>query len=359
MGYGEIIHELNSLGYKGKRGQVFAKNSLHSILKNPKYVGDYIYNRSRGKDIDGKRSGYKDKAEWIIVPDAIPAIITREDFETVQKRLKRRMVTRKNSTAKEEYILTGKIFCGTCGGAYVGSRRRRSKNGTYWTAYGCNKRYRSKKEGCENKEISKAFIEQFVFEKLADYVFTDSYIPLITAEYNEYLKAQTGDISNQLRSLQAKLNAINIDLDKISDILIKTSSMTLVDKLNKLEEEKADIKRTISNLTYNNKITEISEEDIRIVFEKIRELLKSGKLTNIKLIVETYINKIEVYGEKVVVFFNFFPNITIEGCAYAQPSKFAHQHSSKNADDFHGEIKLRVIHQMGRILYLQQVVMCK
>ncbi|MDL2248346.1 recombinase family protein [Tyzzerella sp. OttesenSCG-928-J15] len=337
VGYGEIIHELNSLGFKGKRGQVFAKNSLHSILKNPKYAGDYVYNRSMAKDIDGKRSGYKDKDEWIIMPDAIPAIISREDFEAVQERLKQRMLTRKHSQAKEEYILKGKMFCGICGGAYVGARRRRSKDGTFWTAYGCNKRYRSKKEGCNNKEVSKAFIEQFIFERLAEYVFNDDYIPLITDEYNEHLKHQTGDIANQLRSLQAKLKAVDIDLDKISDILIKTDSMTLVDKLNKLEEEKADIKRTIAKLTHNNKITEITEEDIKTVFERIRELLKSGKLTNIKLIVETYINKIEVFPDKVIVFFNFFPNITIKGCAYAQPSKFAHQHFTTNADDSPGE----------------------
>lgn len=34
FGYGEIIKELNSLGYKTKRGQSFGKNSLYGILEN-------------------------------------------------------------------------------------------------------------------------------------------------------------------------------------------------------------------------------------------------------------------------------------------------------------------------------------
>ncbi len=88
VGYGEILSEINILGLKGKRGQVFGKNSIISILRNPKYTGDYYYNRSRAKDIDGKRSGYKDPSEYIVVKDAVPQIISREEYAKVQEKLK-------------------------------------------------------------------------------------------------------------------------------------------------------------------------------------------------------------------------------------------------------------------------------
>ena len=97
------------------------------------------------------------------------------------------METRKHSHSKEEYLLQGKMHCGICGGAYVGTRRMRAKDGSFWVAYGCNKRYRSNTAGCTNKEISKPFIEEFVLNKLSEYVFSDTYAENITAEYNAYL----------------------------------------------------------------------------------------------------------------------------------------------------------------------------
>jgi len=44
--YMDVVNELNRKGYKTKTGNVFGKNSLFSILKNEKYCGTYIYNKS-------------------------------------------------------------------------------------------------------------------------------------------------------------------------------------------------------------------------------------------------------------------------------------------------------------------------
>ena len=41
VGYGKIIDELNSKGYKTKTGKFFSKNSLSSLLRNSTYCGIY------------------------------------------------------------------------------------------------------------------------------------------------------------------------------------------------------------------------------------------------------------------------------------------------------------------------------
>ena len=98
-GYGEIIDELNVLGYKTKQGGYFTKNSLHSLLKNEKYTGNMVYNRSASKDVDGKRNGHKWKPEsdWIRIEDAFPAIVSKDDFELVQQKMSTRYLTKKHS----------------------------------------------------------------------------------------------------------------------------------------------------------------------------------------------------------------------------------------------------------------------
>lgn len=60
----EITTHLNSLGYKTARGVPFNKNSLHTMLKNKRYIGIYTY---KGTEI----------------PDGMPRIISDELFEKV------------------------------------------------------------------------------------------------------------------------------------------------------------------------------------------------------------------------------------------------------------------------------------
>ena len=73
FGYNQILNELNRLGYKTKVGHVFSKNSLHDILRNEKYNGVYIFNRSASK-ANGKRNNHKNKdaSEVIRIPKGMP-----------------------------------------------------------------------------------------------------------------------------------------------------------------------------------------------------------------------------------------------------------------------------------------------
>ena len=56
------------MGYRTKRGKLFGKNSLYSILQNEKYVGKYIFNKRLEKRFPGKRNPtLKPQNEWIVI----------------------------------------------------------------------------------------------------------------------------------------------------------------------------------------------------------------------------------------------------------------------------------------------------
>lgn len=80
---GNIIKKLNELGYRTKKNSEWTKNSLISILRNEKYTGVYIYNRSAAKDNSEKRNNHKMKSteEIIRIEGGMPKIIEKEIFE--------------------------------------------------------------------------------------------------------------------------------------------------------------------------------------------------------------------------------------------------------------------------------------
>ena len=113
----DISLELNKLGYKTKRGTEFKKNSLYDLLKNEKYIGNYIYGK-------GTKEDHRNINENMVKHEgAIPAIISKEVFEAVNGKKEK-----KESTAsKNFYLLTGLIKCGECGSTYTGTTQTTKK----------------------------------------------------------------------------------------------------------------------------------------------------------------------------------------------------------------------------------------
>ena len=102
----EITNHLNSLGFKTSRGVPFNKNSLHTMLKNKRYIGIYTYKGTEN-------------------PGGIPRIISDELFNKVAEIMKKNKKAPARARAKVEYLLTTKLFCGLkCS---LSSRQNREK----------------------------------------------------------------------------------------------------------------------------------------------------------------------------------------------------------------------------------------
>lgn len=168
-GYTPIIDELNSKGYKTKRGSAFKKNSLYEIIRNEKYTGTFIYNRTAAAAKNGKqnRHSYKSEDEIIKVENAFPAIITKEGYKEAMARMKSQARGKASGRARREYMLSGKVFCGECGRTMNGETRPR--RGVDYAYYVCPNH---KIHQCENKGVRADKLESAVIEQLNKTYFT-------------------------------------------------------------------------------------------------------------------------------------------------------------------------------------------
>ena len=117
----------------------FSKNMIMNILRNEKYCGDCILQKTVTVDCISKtRKANQGEAPMYIVENNHPAIISREVFNRVQEELIRRQALRAKSdktsitaTGKySKYALTEVLQCAECGCRY----RR-----VTWTAHGRKK----------------------------------------------------------------------------------------------------------------------------------------------------------------------------------------------------------------------------
>ena len=105
-GFTNLIDEMQRAGIRGKRGKPIKYPQIYEILKNEKYTGVYVYSPSEER----KRSERRNKPNAIRIENALPIIISKAQFEEVQ----RIMSERKQTGKKSNYLCSGLVFC-ECG----------------------------------------------------------------------------------------------------------------------------------------------------------------------------------------------------------------------------------------------------
>jgi DNA invertase Pin-like site-specific DNA recombinase len=172
----KLREDLNGAGFRTSRGQWFTVQTLRPMLENAAYIGRCVYNRrtlskwhryANGASVEREDEGVERRAEgdWIVCEDAWPAIVDRATFERVQLRLTRAKiegVAYRGNAMKSEYLLTGRVVCGVCGGKLTGTTCTSGK-GVKTRYYVCGRHQAGYKNECPKRYTVPAdIIEQHV-----------------------------------------------------------------------------------------------------------------------------------------------------------------------------------------------------
>jgi site-specific DNA recombinase len=303
--YRIILDRLNGQGYRTKAGRPFGKNSIYEILRNPRYAGYYVFNRAPTR-VDGRRNWHarKKEEEIIMIPDAIPAIIPKEEWEEVQKILdSRKMKTAPRQRSEVIYILTGKAVCGECGGAMVGDSSR-SKNGQVKRYYNCNRKLRTKE--CDNRQISKRILEDHVLKELERHFFAPGNkenlarnLVRLAQERDSKEAQEERELRKELADVESKIRSIVTAVENGADW------KPFAERMKELSNRKEDLEGRLSSLTRPFKT--ITEDKVL----KYLSSLKLSSLTSLndvkkQELVVKYVHEVKVYRdrEEIVLKFN-------------------------------------------------------
>ena len=113
-GYKAITNKLNKEGFRTKKHKLFAINTVKTVLDNPLYAGYIRY----GKYKDWTKKRRKGlSSEYILVEGNHESIITKEDWDKVQARMK---TNQRKKPPVGKYMLAGVLTCPECGSKMVG-----------------------------------------------------------------------------------------------------------------------------------------------------------------------------------------------------------------------------------------------
>lgn len=177
----DIRDALNREGVKTARGGMWTASSFNRLLQNERYTGVYIYADVR---IEG----------------GMPAIVSREQFEDVQRRLNRGHGRRGGRAVMNgHFALTGKAYCGCCGAPMIG-KSGTGKSGKTYDYYVCSVQL---KGSCKKKPVRRDFLERRVAELARRLSMDDETVEWIADKAIE-VRRQADSNADRIRQLQAE-----------------------------------------------------------------------------------------------------------------------------------------------------------
>ena len=240
---GAVLRQLTSLGIScpqyetraGKRrgGNLFTKQKIIGILRNPIYIGRIQWGET-----------FRD--------DCHQPLISKEQFEQVQHQLaettKRRTNFRK--PVGRNYILTGLLRC-RCGAHMVGAAAHgRNKPYRY---YVCNRQvHEGGRQSCQAPRIPADDLEDAVLERVRQIGTDENTRSVIVDKAIQGIDETAQRLQVQKSAAQNRLGQVRAEIGRLVDALKQLGSLAVVkvqEELTALAEEEQRLKQSIETLS--------------------------------------------------------------------------------------------------------------
>lgn len=295
MGSKEIAKLLNDEGLRTRNGHPWSKWGILFMLKNPIYMGKYVYARQRRLNPGEER--------FVVVGKHKP-IVSEADFNKVQATLRNR--TPKNNHPRRitsDYLLSGLLFCEKCGGAMQGGSAKSGK----FHYYGCYNHLRRGKSICDGKMVNRDEIERVVVQKLKERVLTPEHLSELLDLTNAEVKKKLSTNEERIQGLNAQIQKRQGKLDRLYEAL-ESGDFEFADlapRIKKLKAEIDDLQSKVNTLKLQQstypEIRPLSRPKLNAYLDDLYELLAKGTLFERKGFLRSFIKRISFDHPKVAV----------------------------------------------------------
>lgn len=197
LGFKAIADRLTAGGFPSRNPLGWSADTVRRILANEALAGTLVFNKK-------PRKGTPDAA-LVTVPDYFPAILSRDQWEAMHARLAIRRENPRGRTHVSDYLLSGIVRCGHCGGPMVGKVSYAYK-GRQYKNYWCSNAQRARSKCAIYNGHSAKKLEAAILEHLGQYSDPERVQTLLAATRTE----DVGKHDAELRQVERRL----ADLDR-------------------------------------------------------------------------------------------------------------------------------------------------
>ncbi|CAK7050548.1 recombinase family protein [Tissierella sp.] len=257
----------------GKRnaGLYWHSTTIQKILQNPHYKGDLVQFRETTVSVVNKKRKKVKPEDMIIIEGTHEAIISKEDFEKVQKLIESKKAKGKGKVKEQKHTFTNLIYCKDCGSALW---YRKNVKG-----YNCGKYIKHGKIACVPHIVKENDLKEVILEdirQISSKLNSDKILNKFKTKIEKNEKGNKDKIKKidvEIEILEKRKNALldNLLDETITKTIYKNKAKELENEINNLEIKKSELQ---------NKSPDDLTEKLNSFKIEIEKALKFEKLTN-------------------------------------------------------------------------------
>ena len=292
----EIASRLNSDGVPSPANRKWGRSAVHHLLTNENYTGTLVWGTH----------GHFHKAaglDPVKVADAHTAIVSREDYEQVQQRLRSRSPRRMPpGRVNSRYALSGILKCGHCRKSMFGMG---AKSGKYHY-YVCATAYREGRASCKGRSVRTEVIEGAIIRLVEEMILTKDNLAEIVRIFNTDQAGAEDRNSSELRNLDLRLKQLRLRLDRLYEAL-ETEQLDITELAPRIRELRAQEEGLLdARVKLDVRIDDRAAEGIELEMvasyvTDLRALLNTGSPTEKRETLASFIKEVVRLDDEAII----------------------------------------------------------
>ncbi|MGE6896494.1 recombinase family protein [Priestia flexa] len=229
-------------------GTLWHQSTVKKILTNIVYTGTLVQHREETVNFISKKRKQVAPDKQIITENAHPSIITMDEYNAVQEKMKNKGINRSNG---QESLFAHIAVCADCGKGMV-FRKDRRKTG----AYICGGYVKHSKSFCSAHIIEKDTLLQVIKDDLRQLIADNVKLDKLYGAANEKANIQSSSYRKELANVTKRLNQLTkkfqillqLYTDKIIDIVqFKTQNEHIQAEQARMSQRKIELEAMLEN----------------------------------------------------------------------------------------------------------------
>ena len=303
---------------------------IGKMLRNPVYKGDHVVCKCHQKAIRSNTVNFIPRDQWEIIENSHEAIVSREQWDRVQKLIDRRPPIMQGNSCPFYNLFHGLVYCATCGKSMqvryekVGRTGKNRFTGEMREPidkayYICQTYNRLGKNACTSHKIEARDLYNLVLSDIMEHgkmalQDAEAFYGRLTRRLEQRYSIDEKSLKKEQDALAKRNQEIdemfmNLYADKVKGILTEQRFLRMTETL---EQEQADNKARMQAITDELRIASSADSDVRRFIGEIREYASITELDEAilnRLIDKINISAVETINgqkiQKVCVIYNF------------------------------------------------------
>jgi site-specific DNA recombinase len=258
-----VAKTLNDHSIPTKSGKQWEPRTIRRMAKNAAYIGLTYFGMTTGSNKTTRTQQPRDG--WTLLPDATPAIISKELFERVQK-IRQQARELHLGRPLQDYLLKSHTSCGYCGSPLVGSFLNRK-----YRYYHCRGYYPTASRGriCNAGYIKANLLEEVVWEKITEVLEKPE---VILAELQRQVEVQgkpdgTIALEKEIKKLRRQITNYETQEKRLIKLFRygEINKDSILDELNRLKEDRQADEEQLTRYSYTKEqLARLANTEIKL-----------------------------------------------------------------------------------------------